>query len=576
MESNCFEEFDLSAITDPNEKLDINQFELNAPKKSNTQKLFHHVLGTIINKYNKLGKEESKKEGIYYLKEKRILLANFGEEYIENYLKYNELFKGLMSREPNFFPLYDSSKGSNWSVSDKKIKYNETRTYYSNNSRNNGKNRSNYSNSNDNNNNKMSNRSLLFKNYYKKYNKEEADKHKEFLYYLNKFSSYFNGMFFESVATETFLSIIDKNYSSEDSQKNIISFLPRIMFYMEDKNKIKENKKYHGYNEIDCAFILKEKDKVEIPREMITCFKSFESSDEFQFYESNNIMENLTINKNDIVILEVKSKWMSLKGKENEEKNKDKIHEKEENKLVKFIKKSKRFIEHYEDLNIAEKNQQKVLIYLYNDSMHYNCVIEEENEEIRKAYKMIEKDANIRLYIAYFQSYLKVMGSYDRIKKMRSLNEKVKQQELKIGNLENEQKSMQGKLKNQEKNFKEQEKNFNEKLKNQEKNFKDQEKNFNEKLKNQEKNFKDQQKNFNEKLESQQKNFNEKLESQQKNFMDMLVIQEKNFEEKLKKIEEDLDKIMKEIKKLNAEKHESTKNSAQPSDEMKNDEDNSE
>ena len=51
------------------------------------------------------------------------------------------------------------------------------------------------------------------------------------------------------------------------------------------------------------------------------------------------------------------------------------------------------------------------------NTLHYNCVIEEENEEIKKPYKIIEKDANIRLYIAYFQSYLKVRNYYDRIKK---------------------------------------------------------------------------------------------------------------------------------------------------------------
>ena len=52
-------------------------------------------------------------------------------------------------------------------------------------------------------------------------------------------------------------------------------------------------------------------------------------------------MDNWMINKNEIVILEVKSKWMSLKEKEKEEKSKDKVHEKEKNKLVKFIKNPK-------------------------------------------------------------------------------------------------------------------------------------------------------------------------------------------------------------------------------------------
>ena len=55
-----------------------------------------------------------------------------------------------------------------------------------------------------------------------------------------------------------------------------------------------------------------------------------------------------------------------------------------------------------------------------------------ENKEILKAYDLIKTDKNIKLYIAYFQPYLKLMNPYDRVKKLKTLNQKVISQENEI------------------------------------------------------------------------------------------------------------------------------------------------
>ena len=217
-----------------------------------------------------------------------------------------------------------------------------------------------------------------------------------------------------------------------------------MMFYLKnDNDKTFASKIHHGYNEIDCAFILKEKDKVVLERDKITCFKGFDSKEESGFYNIDNFEDNITLKKNDIVILEIKSKWFDLKRKKknnknnsddnNDNNNNDNNNNKDNyNLLEKFINKAKRFIEYYEDLNLIKKDQNKILIYLYNYSMWYD--IENENDEIKKAYKMIENDDKIQLYIAYFQPYLKLMNSYERVITINTLKKKVKEfdQNLKI------------------------------------------------------------------------------------------------------------------------------------------------
>ena len=54
--------------------------------------------------------------------------------------------------------------------------------------------------------------------------KDKAVKDQEIIYYLKKFSSYFNGMFFESLALETFLNLIYKIFPKFEASKNRLYF----------------------------------------------------------------------------------------------------------------------------------------------------------------------------------------------------------------------------------------------------------------------------------------------------------------------------------------------------------------
>ena len=334
-----FDDTEESIINGQKDKLHIEQFELNDEKRKNTQILFHSVLDSVIRKYNSLKKQEREEAGIYYMKNKDILLVTINEEYIYQFLEYEKLFRNLMSKDkPLFFPKFDPKKASQYSISNK----DDNRSNVSK-----GSQRSH--NTHDN----FQNRAKIDKYEKKgKYYKNKPLKDKEIIYYLKQFSSYFNGMFFESLALETFLNLIYKNCGKE---KDVISFLPRMIFYM--KKPGEEDNDYHGYNEIDCAFILKEKDEIKIDRGMITCYNSFESIKESEFFHLDNFLENLTIKKNDVVIIEVKSNWVNLnniieENKEKEEKDKG-------NELVKFIKKANAFVQHYEDLNLIKKSQKK-------------------------------------------------------------------------------------------------------------------------------------------------------------------------------------------------------------------------
>ena len=412
------EDFDINEITDPKEQLNISQFELGDDKNSKTQKLFYFVLYNLIEKYNRLGKRDSEKEGIYYLNGDNILLANLTDELVQGYLKYKELFKGLMSGEASYYPKYDPNKRSNKAFSYNNDCY-EIRTCYSNNSGNSGKNKYYYT-------------DISYKKMKKKYfnSKQKKDeKEDKIMYQFNQFANYFNGMYFESIATETFFNLIYKKYTEEDGKK-MICFLPKIIFYKKKKDQTEGEKEYHGYNEIDCAFILKEKEEVKIDQEMITCFKSFDINDEEKFYNIDNFKDNPIIQKDNVVIFEIKSKWENLKIIK--EKSKDQY-----NLIEKFIRKAKGFVNYYEKLNLIKKNQKKILIYLYDNSLHYNCNIKEENEEIRRAFDMIKPEDNIQLYIAYFQSYLKMMNSFDRVKKIKTLTEQVNNYKKDMNNMEN-------------------------------------------------------------------------------------------------------------------------------------------
>ena len=100
------------------------------------------------------------------------------------------------------------------------------------------------------------------------------------------------------------------------------------------------------------------------------------------------------------------------------------------NILIKFINKALKFVQYYEKLNLIKNEQKLVLIFLYNNSMYYDIKVE--NSNIEDAYKAIKDNKRIKLYIAYFQPYLKLMNSYQRIRALKDLNKKVEEQKEEI------------------------------------------------------------------------------------------------------------------------------------------------
>ena len=71
------EEVGFNEITDPQERLDISQFELGDDKNSKSRKLLRYALYNLIEKYSILGKRGSEKEGIYYSKEDKMINTLF-------------------------------------------------------------------------------------------------------------------------------------------------------------------------------------------------------------------------------------------------------------------------------------------------------------------------------------------------------------------------------------------------------------------------------------------------------------------------------------------------------------------
>ena len=115
------------------------------------------------------------------------------------------------------------------------------------------------------------------------------------------------------------------------------------------------------------------------------------------------------------------------------------------NILIKFINKALKFVQYYEKLNLIKNEQKLVLIFLYNNSMYYDIKVE--NTNIEDAYKAIKDNKRIKLYIAYFQPYLKLMNSYQRIRAIKDLNKKVEEQKEEIKNQNDRQAKLEDQIK---------------------------------------------------------------------------------------------------------------------------------
>ena len=416
-----------------NDILELDQFILRQEDNNNTQELFLQVLKDSIIKYNSLTEEKRREKGIFYMKNYRILLANIDEEVVRNFYNYKNLFDGLMAGKTMFFKEYDANDDN---YSNKAL------------SENNEKKEDNFL-------------SSILSDYVRKceylttkgnnpsnFNRQE-NKRKRLIYNLNHFSFYFNGMYFESIALETFFKLIDDEYYEVNNKSRLISFLPRIIFFEKNSVKVKEsniNKKGSNifrFSEIDCAFVLKEKEKVKIEKEKITCFDKFNIRDDCSFFHEDNFV-NLMIEKDNVVMLEVKSNLESFTDNYTKQ-----------NILIKFIKKALKFVNYYEELNLIQNSQKIVLIFLYNNSMYYDIMAE--NYKVQEAYNFIKNNKRIKLYIAYFQPYLKLMNSYERIKQIKEMNTKINEQNRSQKILENEvnyvkerQKILENKIKEKE------------------------------------------------------------------------------------------------------------------------------
>ena len=419
-----------------NDKLELNQFILSEGNNNNTQELFLEVLKDSIIKYNSLTEEKRREKGIFYMKNYRILLANIDEEVVRTFYNYKKLFDGLMAGKTMFFKEYDPNDDN---YSNKAL------------SENNEKKEDNFL-------------SSILSDYVRKceylttkgnnpsnFNRQE-NKRKRLIYNLNHFSFYFNGMYFESIALERFLKLIDDENYEINNKRRLISFLPRIIFFEKNSGKAKEsntNKKGSNvfrFSEIDCAFVLKEREKVKIKKEKITCFDKFNIRDDYSFFHEDDSV-NLIIEKDNVVILEDKSNLESFTDKYSNQ-----------NILIKFIKKALKFVNYYEELNLIQNSQKIVLIFLSNNSMHYD--IKAENYKVEEAYNFIKNNKRIKLYIAYFQPYIRLMNPYERIKQLKEMNKNQKILENKINNLKERLKYLENEIKEKEKKKNEEKDNF--------------------------------------------------------------------------------------------------------------------
>ena len=394
-------------------KLNIDDFELNYDTNKNTQALFYFALTKCIDIYNE-DKTKSKDMGIYVIKDRKVMMTSITEEIVDQFIDAKILLKDLISGKTRFYSEYNSDHKTN---SKKNYKNGNRSCNFNLNNKITKKGTKSVSSQSNNSN--ISNKSQPVYMSHKNIEKEslQSEEEKENLkieYNLKHMSYYFNGLYFEELGTKIIFDLIEQD----------TTLLPRMIFYMkQNKNEInnKINPDFHGYNELDLAFIPIQKD-IEIKEDRITCFKNF-AEKTVNFYKENNY-EKLIIKKNEVIIIEFKSRWESLKD----------LDYKNRNKLEVFLKKALEFITYYKSLNLIQKEQSIVLIYLYNNNMTYNY--KEENQIIENEYKKIKGETNLRLYIGFMQPYIKIMSIYKQEKKLRNLENDVENLKNKNKNLE--------------------------------------------------------------------------------------------------------------------------------------------
>ena len=399
MEAKSQDEYSSESADNNKKNLNIDDFELSLDRNKKSQALFYFALTKIIDIYNE-DEGNSRDMKIYVIKDKKIMLTSITEEIIEQFLETQILLSNLINGKTRFYSEYNPSHKTNTISSDKSGNMTSNSNINSKITKIKGAKSAASKSIKSNKTNKSDPIYMSHKNKGKEEEKTEEDnEERKIEYNLKHMAAYFNGIYFEEIATQIIFDMINQE----------VILLPRMVFYMDkDKMKTENNPSFYGYNELDLAFIPTEKD-IEIKEDRITCFKNFDGKAS-KLYNIDN-SQKLTIKRDELIIFEFKSRWESLTI----------LDKKNRNKLEIFLKKALEFIAYYKELKLIGENTKIKLVYLYNNNITYNY--KEENKIIKNEYKLIEGKRSIELYIAFLQPYIKILNMYKQSKKLRDLKQ---------------------------------------------------------------------------------------------------------------------------------------------------------
>ena len=240
------------------DKLKIDYFQLSYEKNKKRQELFYHALTHLIDTYNTYGAEECRNKNIYYIQsdansiKNNALLANITNSIMENYFEYKNLFSGLLNCENKFFSEYNESQHKKKGNSRNSVKSG-------------GQPFRNFNNLDNDDNDDIDDFFINKNNISKSCIKDDQNySEKKFIYNLDHYSFYFNGVYFEEIAVKYLFKLINENNENNYESEENIKLLPKMIFYEKNSrniNNISNNKESPGYTEMDCCFILKKKEE---------------------------------------------------------------------------------------------------------------------------------------------------------------------------------------------------------------------------------------------------------------------------------------------------------------------------
>ena len=484
-------------------QLKIDYFQLSYEKNKKRQELFYHALTYLIDTYNTYGAEECRNKNIYYIQsdanstKNNALLANITDSIMEEYFEYKNLFSGLLNCENKFFSEYNESQHKKKGNSRNSVKSG-------------GQPFRNFNNLDNDDNDDIDdffiNKNIMSKSCIGDYQNYSE---KKFIYNLDHYSFYFNGVYFEEIAVKYLFKLINENNENNYESEENIKLLPKMIFYEKNSrniNNISSDKESPGYTEMDCCFILKKIGGVKIEKEKITRFMNLEVEKVSDLCNFQNC-QDLDIKENSVVIMEIKSSWLNLY---------DCQHTK--NPLEYFVDNALLFIEIYKKLNLIEEKQDIIFIYMFNNSMAFN--IKKDSRLIQNEIEKLNKK-NINLYIAFFQPYCKLLSFYEENRKYNNLVTKTKELE---NRLEEQKKGFQKVQKELENRLEEQKNGF-------QREFEEQKNVFQKELEEQKNGFQKVQKELENRLEEQKNGFQIELENR-------LEEQKNGFQNQIKELKE--------------------------------------